>query len=58
MEAYKSSINLIEASKIVEYATNFMKTYPRRSLGIVSMNIQQTDHILSLIDTAQNIKTC
>ena len=51
---YKSSINLIEANKIVEYATNFMKNYPKRSLGIVSMNIQQTDLILSLIDTAQN----
>ena len=51
---YKSSINILEATKIVEYATNFMKTHPKRSLGIVAMNLQQTDHILSLIDTAQN----
>ena len=51
---YKSSINILEATKIVEYAINFMKTHPKRSLGIVAMNLQQTDHILSLIDTAQN----
>ncbi len=51
---YKSSINLIEATKVVEYATEFMKNHPKRSLGIVTMNLQQTDHILSLIDTAQN----
>jgi len=51
---YKSSVNLMEATKIVEYAINFMKTHPRRSLGVVAMNLQQTDHILSLIDTAQN----
>ncbi|MDC0531555.1 AAA domain-containing protein, partial [Alphaproteobacteria bacterium] len=51
---YKSSINILEATKIVEYATNFMKKHPKRSFGIVAMNLQQTDHILSLIDTAQN----
>ncbi len=42
---YNNRVNLKEAEKIVEAASNFMRKYPKRSLGIATMNQTQTTAI-------------
>jgi hypothetical protein len=47
---YKSGINQIEASTIVDSVLNFMKTSPDRSLGVVTLNQQQSELIQEEMD--------
>jgi very-short-patch-repair endonuclease len=45
---YKSGLNVDEARTVVEAARDFMKTHPDRSLGIVTLNKAQSEHISEL----------
>lgn len=42
---YEASINQREAEAVIEEAFRLMRTYPERSLGIVTMNSKQTELI-------------
>lgn len=49
---YKAGLNPPEALAIVEAALEFMKTQPDRSLGIVTLNKKQQEHIQELMNDA------
>ncbi len=49
---YRSGVNPDEAQAIVEAAIRFMRTYPDRSLGIVTLNQKQRDLLIDEVNYA------
>lgn len=47
---YKSSLNDIEAHRVVDDVLTHMKAHPDRSLGVVAVNKAQSDYIRELLD--------
>lgn len=47
---YEAGLNRMEAEAVTEAAQNFMKLFPKRSLGIVAMNKPQQELIQKMMD--------
>ena len=50
---YKSGINSIEATRMIEAALEFMKNNPGRSLGLVTLNQKQRDLLIEKFEFAK-----